>query len=74
MEGVTALQNGGFLQRKISPPYQHPKQLQKRSMNDLPPKAPASNYKKRHSHRKMKMMDINGDMEKCILYGKETTL
>ena len=38
----------------------------------LPRKVPS--HKKRYSHRKMKLMDIDNDIEKCILYGKETTL
>jgi len=46
--------------------------------SDLPPKAPNSNsnnnHKKRYSHRRMKLMDIDDDIERCILYGKETTL
>ena len=46
--------------------------------SELPPRpqqsSSQSGHKKRHSHRKMKMIDINDEIEKCILYGKETTL
>ena len=46
--------------------------------SELPPRpqqsSSQSGNKKRHSHRKMKMIDINDEIEKCILYGKETTL
>ena len=70
MEGVAQIQNG--LKRNGK---RHP---------DLPPKAPVAlnqshpstsqSHKKRYSHRKMRLIDIDDDMERYILYGKETTL
>jgi len=68
MEGVAQIQNG--LKRNGK---RHP---------DLPPKVPSvnhnsshySHHKKRYSHRKMRLIDIDDDMERYILYGKETTL
>ena len=67
MEGVAQIQNG--LKRNGK---RHP---------DLPPKAPvvlnqssSQSHKKRYSHRKMRLIDIDDDMERYILYGKETTL
>ena len=63
MEGVAQIQNGLKRNGKRYP--------------DLPPKAPISHHgqhKKRYSHRKMRLIDIDDDMERYILYGKETTL
>ena len=68
MEGVIQLQNGGYLRKNSNS-----RRLNQPS--DLPPRPAQTGHKKRHSHRKMKMIDIaNDEIEKCILYGKETTL
>lgn len=81
MEGVAQIQQNGAV-RHSSSTSSHLNNNKKMSRtysalhqsSELPPKAP-SNYKKRYSHRRMKMMDFEGDdIEKCILYGKETTL
>ena len=74
MEGVIQLQNGGYLRKN---PSNRTTRLNQSS--DLPPRIPhqsssGHHNKKRHSHRKMKMIDINDEIEKCILFGKETTL
>ena len=73
MEGVIQLQNGGYLRKNPS------NRTRLNQSSDLPPRIPhqsssGHHNKKRHSHRKMKMIDINDEIEKCILFGKETTL
>lgn len=89
MEGVVQIQNGvrasgGHYYHRVNnngkipsantslPSHPH----SRHQSSDLPPKAPNSNstHKKRYSHRRMKLMDIDDDIERCILYGKETTL
>lgn len=68
MEGVSQIQNGT---RIIVPKNKR----SSHQSSDLPPRGPTQqHHKKRYSHRKMKLLDIDNDIEKCILYGKETTL